>query len=135
MEQHENSGNLKDLAAVRLEHAEEDLKAAKNNLGDNLYRAANNRAYYSIYHSLTVVLALENKSFKRHKDTIAYFNQNYVKTCIFSRNLGHRISVAEEVRHNSDYDDFYIVSRQETEKQVETAEILLAAVKSYLESH
>lgn len=74
MGQREDSGNLRDLSAVRLEHAEEDLKAAKNNLADGLFRVANNRAYYSIYHSLTAVLALENKAFKRHKDTIAYFN-------------------------------------------------------------
>lgn len=100
-----------------------------------VYRATNNRAYYSIYHSLTAVLALANKAFKRHKDTIAYFNQNYVKTRIFSRGLGHKISVAEEVRYNSDYDDFYIVNRSETQKQVETAEILLAVVKSYLKNH
>lgn len=36
MEQHDESGSLRDLAAVRLEHAEEDLKAAKNNLADGL---------------------------------------------------------------------------------------------------
>lgn len=132
MEQHEDSGNLKDLALVRLEHAEEDLKAAENNLSDNLYRAANNRAYYSIYHSITAVLALENKAFKKHKDTIGYFNQTYVKSNIFPRELGHRISIAKEIRHNSDYDDFYIVNKQETEKQIETAKLFLQAVKDFL---
>lgn len=132
MEQHEDSGSLKDLAFVRIEHAQEDLKAAKSNLSDDLYRAANNRAYYSIYHSITAVLALENKAFKKHKDTIGYFNQNYIKTNVFDRELGHRISVAEEVRHNSDYDDFYIVNKQETEKQIETAELFLQAVIDYL---
>lgn len=79
------------------------------------------------------MLALENISYKRHKDTIANFNKNYIKTEVFSRELGHRISKAEIVRHNSDYNEFYLVTKEETIQQIETAEILLYAVEKYLE--
>ena len=58
-------------------------------------RAANNRAYYAIYHAITAVLALEEIAFKKHKDTLAYFNKTYVKEEIFPRSLGHRIAIAE----------------------------------------
>jgi len=130
--QHEDYGGLKDLAFRRVEVAKEDLKTAKMNLKEEHYRAANNRAYYSIYHSITAVLALENVSYKRHKDTIANFNRNYIKTEVFSRELGRRISKAEIVRHDSDYNEFYLVTKEETMQQVETAEILLQAVEEYL---
>lgn len=46
----------------------------------------------------------------------------------------HRLKVAEEVRHNSDYDDFYVVTKTETVKQLETAEMLLNAVKGYIKN-
>lgn len=121
-----------ELAEYRLQVAEEDLEVAKDNFGKNYFRAANNRAYYSIYHSITAVLALEGKAFKRHKDTLAYFNKEYIRTEIFPREFGHQISVAEEVRHSSDYDEFYIASKDESEKQIKCADGLMEAVKQYI---
>lgn len=50
----------------------------------------------------------------------------------FSQELGCRISKAEIVRHDSDYNEFYLVMKDETIQQVETAEILLQAVEEYL---
>lgn len=95
----ETHGNPKDLAMHRLAVSKEDLETARDDFMGNHLRAANNRAYYSIYHAITAVLALEQVAFKRHKDTIAYFNKQYVKTEKFSRQLGRRISRAQEIRH------------------------------------
>lgn len=89
-----NSGNPRDLAMHRLTVAKEDLATAEDDFTGKHFRAADNRAYYSIYHSITAVLALEQVAFKRYKDTIAYFNKEYVKTEKFSRQLGRRISRA-----------------------------------------
>ena len=129
-----NSGNPRDLALHRLTVAKEDLATAKDDFIGKHFRAANNRAYYSIYHSITAVLALEQVAFKRHKDTIAYFNKEYVKTENFSRQLGRRIGRAQEIRHASDYDEFYIASVEEAQEQIDTAELLLNAVEQYVSS-
>ena len=129
-----NSGNPRDLAMHRLIVAKEDLETAKDDFTGEHFRAANNRAYYSIYHSITAVLALEQVAFKRHKDTIAYFNKEYVKTEKFSRQLGRRIGRAQEIRHASDYDEFYIASVEEAQEQIDTAELLLNAVERYVTS-
>ena len=77
---HSDEGNIFDLARHRLDVAKEDLETAISNLKEEHYRAANNRAYYSIYHSICAVFALENVAYKRHKDTLANFNKNYIKT-------------------------------------------------------
>ena len=42
------------------------------------------------------------------------------------------ISEAQEIRHASDYDDFYIVSVEEVKNQLETAKKVLYQVKEYL---
>ena len=76
---------------------------------------------------------MDGTAFKRHKDTLAYFNKEYVKTEIFPRELGRRISKAQEVRHASDYDEFYIASKEETERQIESAELLAKAIMDYLD--
>ena len=127
-----NSGNPRDLALHRLTVAKEDLATAKDDFIGKHFRAANNRAYYSIYHSITAVLALEQIAFKRHKDTIAYFNKEYVKTEKFSRQLGRRIGRAQEIRHASDYDDFYIATREEAEEQILTAEELIDCIEKFV---
>ena len=125
---HSDEGNIFDLARHRLDVAKEDLETAISNLKEEHYRAANNRAYYSIYHSICAVFA-----YKRHKDTLANFNKNYIKTEIFSKDLGRKISKAQTVRHNSDYDDFYLITKEETVQQIETAEQLLDVVEIYIE--
>ena len=92
------------------------------------YRGANNRAYYAIFHVVSAVLALEGVSFKRHKDTLAYFNKNYVAAGILSREMGKKIVKAEEIRHASDYDTFYVASKEDTVQQIETADKLIRMV-------
>ncbi len=43
-------------------------------ISKDLYKAANNRAYYSIFHSIRAILALEPIDFKRHKDVKLHKN-------------------------------------------------------------
>lgn len=64
---------------------------------------------------------------------MANFNINYVKTEIFPRKLGKKIVESEEIRHASDYDDFYIATREEAEEQIETAKELVARVEAYVQ--
>lgn len=124
-------GNKTDVAKHRLRVAKEDLQAANLLLEANSYRGANNRAYYAIFHAVSAVLAMEGVAFKKHKDTLAYFNKNYVATEIFPRNLGRKIVKAEEIRHESDYDTFYIASKEVTVEQIQTAEQLIELVEVY----
>ena len=96
------------------------------------YKGSNNRAYYAIFHAVNAVHALEENGYKRHKDAIANFNKQYVKTEIFPRSMGRKIGEAEEIRHASDYDDFYIASKEEAERQVEVADEFIRMVEEYI---
>ena len=122
----------KELSKHRIEQAREDLEASKFLYSGKFYKSANNRAYYSIFHSIKAVLALKPIDFKRHKDVIAYFNKNYVSTEMFPKKLGHKIAEATIVREDSDYDDEFIVKPEETEEQIKTAEELLELVEEYI---
>ena len=39
---------------------------------------------------------------------------------------------SEEIRHASDYDDFYIATREEAEEQIETGKQLLELIEEYI---
>lgn len=129
MEQPEK-GSIRDLVRYRMETAQSDLQSAEILLKEKEYRGANNRAYYAIYHAISAVHALDGRSYKRHKDTLANFNKDYVKTEIIPKTFGRRIARAEEIRHASDYDDFYIASQEESERQVVVADGLYSWLKS-----
>jgi len=126
-------GTKMDVARHRLMVAREDLDTANLTYEAGKLRAANNRAYYSIFHTVSAVLANEGIAFKRHKDTLSYFNKNYIHTGIFPRELGRKIVKAEEIRHASDYDTFYIASKEVTAQQIQTAEQILCLAEKYLE--
>ena len=101
MTQREYDDARRDLVLYRIETAKEDLDAAKLLLAAKAYKSANNRAYYAIFHSVSAVHALDGKAYKRHKDAIANFNKDYVRTEVFPKEMGRRITGAEAIRHAS----------------------------------
>lgn len=126
-------GTKKDLALYRLETAKSDLNSAKILLNAGEYRGANNRAYYGIYHAISAVHALDGNAYKKHKDALANFNKSYVKTEVFPRTMGRKIAMAEEIRHASDYDDFYLATKDEALEQIQTTEELIELIESYVQ--
>lgn len=134
MKQHEDMGGKADLVRYRIETAQNTLNDAKTLLKSESYKGANNRAYYAIFHALNAIHALNGKAYKRHKDVLANFNKEYVKTGIFPKDLGRKISKAEMIRHASDYDDFYIATASEAEFQIKIAEEFISVVKNYCEN-
>ena len=135
MEQHKETGTKKDLVLYRIDTAKADIRSAKILMEAKEYKGANNRAYYGIYHAISAIHALDERAYKRHKDALANFNKDYVKTEVFPKNLGKRIAEAEEIRHASDYDDFYIATREESQEQIATAEELIQRVVNYVKEH
>ena len=80
----------------------------------------------------TVLKILEEKDFKRHKDAVAYFNQNYVATGLFDREIGKKLGRLKRKREASDYDDFYVASYDEANEQYKAAESIIDAIQSFL---
>lgn len=113
MEQHNQEiGTRRDLVLYRLETARNDLKSARALFSIEDYKGANNRAYYSIFHAINAVHAVSGKAYKRHKDAVANFNKDYVKTSVFPREMGRKIGQAEEIRNASDYDILQVKKNQ-----------------------
>lgn len=129
--QHNDQGTKAELSVYRIESAKEALDTAKIDFREEKYKAANNRAYYAVFHAINAIHALDGRAFKRHKDVIANFNKDYVKTGIFPRDIGRKIAETEEVRHASDYDDFYIVVIDEVREQIEAADEIVDLLEKY----
>lgn len=125
----------KALSQYRFDQAMQCIESAKllSHAGD--YRGAANRSYYAIFHAMRSVLAIEGVDFSKHSGVSAYFRKTYIKTGIFDVEMSDIISMAFEMRSDSDYDDFYVVSKSEVDEQIENAEKFCATVKNYLDQY
>lgn len=110
-----------ELSKYRYEQAKQCIKSANVLVAAEDYKGAVNRSYYAIFHAMRSVPALENKDFSKHSGVAAYFRKEYIKTGIFDIELSDIISSAFDVRSNSDYDDFYVISKEEVEEQIANA--------------
>lgn len=123
----------KNLSNYRIAEAEDSLKVAAHCLKEGLYKDSINRSYYAAFYAVKAILALSTVDFKRHKDVMGYFNKEYVAKEIFQREIGRKLGTLQRVREKSDYDDFYIASREKAEEQFQTAELVIGEVKKYLD--
>jgi uncharacterized protein (UPF0332 family) len=121
-----------DLASQRLQQARECLQTAEVDIAAGLFKAAANRSYYCIFHAMRAVLALDKFDSKKHSGVISAFRKNYVKTGVFTADISDIIRISFTVRNESDYEDFYVISKEKVTTQLENARAFLSAVEEYL---
>ena len=127
-------GSLTDLSAYRLAKAGEDLETARENLESGKYRASVNRSYYAVLHALRAVTTLDRFDSGKHSGIIAFINQNYVKTGVYDKQTSKMIDSCYRRREKADYDDFFLVAREDAALQIDKADAILRAVEQYIAS-
>ena len=108
------------------------LEAAKENLKIGQYKTALNRSYYAVFHAMRAANILRGFDSSKHSGVIAFFTKEFLKTEYMDRKLSFIIKSSSLLREKSDYDDFFIASRTEAEKQVENAGLFVAEVERFI---
>lgn len=125
-------GSLESLAKYRFEMSVEALEDAYIMYENGRYKNSLNRSYYAIFHAIRSVNALDGFDSSKHSGVIAFFNQNYVKTGLFSKDMSKTIRLASESREKADYLDFFIASRDDALNQISRAEEFIGRISDYL---
>lgn len=122
------------LAKVRMERAAELLSDARDMLNKGSYKSANNRAFYAIEKSVKALLATEKVEVATHNGALKQFNFIFIYKGdgTFTAEDYQKIARAEQIRNVSDYDDFYIASKEEAGQQVKNAEYLIGKINTYI---
>ena len=123
-----------DLSKYRFERAEETLNAAKNNLDNGFNNESVTRSYHAIFYGMLAVTLLDGFSASKHSSIISYFRRTYIKTKIFDDKISDIIGNAFTVRTEADYGEFYTVSIEEAQRQINNAKIFLNTIRPYLEN-
>lgn len=121
-----------DLSRARLALAKERIGFAREILKLGDYKTVANRSYYAVFSAMRAVLALDGFDSKRHSGIIAEFRRRYLKTELLPKELSFTIDSLVEVRQGSDYDDFYLISKEEVTEQLVKAETFVAEVEAFL---
>lgn len=122
------------LAQARIDRADELLLEANWLLDKGAYKSANNRAFYAIEKSIKALLATKEVEVLTHNGGLKQFNYLFIYQGdhTFTPEDYKIIAQAEQIRNASDYDDFYITSKDEAKNQVKVAGEFVNKVKKYL---
>lgn len=122
------------LAKVRMSRARELLDDATELLKKDSYKSANNRAFYAMEKGVKALLALKNIEVTTHNGGLKQFNYTFIYKGdgTFIPEDYQKIAGAEQIRNASDYDDFYIASKDETKRLIENTKYILDKIEKYI---
>lgn len=120
------------LSRYRFEKAKEDLETADITLQHDKFDQSINRSYYAIFNALKSLLAYDMFDSKKHSSIIGYFNKQYIASGKIEQRYFKILIEAFTIRTKCDYQDFYMVSREEAENQLNNAKIFPEMIKNYL---
>jgi len=78
-------------------------------------------------------MVLKGVDFGNQEQVVGYFRREFVKTRIFPKVISNTIETLFQVRNESDYDDFYIISKENVTSQLTSAEFFLNEIQKYLD--
>lgn len=122
------------LSIARLSNANECLRDAHLLAEEERYKSLMNRSYYAIFHAMRAVLALDEIDSKKHSGIVSEFRKRYIKTGVFGADMSVIISKLLLARTNSDYDDFYVVSKEDAIIQFHSAEKFVGIIENYIKT-
>ena len=129
--------DFKALALVRLDRAKELYIESKELVKMDSYKSANNRAFYAIEKCIKALLATQQIDVETHNGAVSQFNLIFIHNrdnSIFTKNDYQKIAKADRIRNASDYDDFYVVNKEETRELLDLAEDFLGRTEEYINS-
>lgn len=121
-----------ELMNYRMEMAKERLDSAHILLEHHNFKDSIDRSYYAMFTAVRAILALDGVDFKKHAGVISYFQKEYIKTGVFEVRYSKYLSQAFQIRNNTDYADFFIVSKEDADEQYARAKDFYEMIKNYL---
>ena len=118
-----------------LDHALEMIEVARENLGNDRYSSACNRAYYGCFYAASALIYSKGLSFGKHSAVISAFRQHFVRTGEFDAKWSRIYELVMNTRQVSDYELSVEIEKEQAEEIVSAAAEFIAEVQTWLQSH
>ena len=123
---------LDEMIQYRLEQANETVKEAAALFEMSFWRGTINRSYYAMFYSVLALAVLRQQITSKHSGVIAFFDGEFVKTGVFSKELSQAFHLAFERRQTTDFGGIFTVSEEEASQALQEARTFVATVENFL---
>lgn len=108
-------GSIKDLISYRISRSKETIEEVEMSIKNGKLYNAVNRIYYSMFYIVSALAIQNNFLTSKHRQLLAWFNVNYVKTGIVPVELWKTYKHGYDNRLEGDYDDFKVFTLEEVQ--------------------
>lgn len=115
-----------------LKRADRFLISSKMLIKEGDFESSVSRSYYAMFFCAQALLLSNGLSYSSHKMTISAFGENFVKTGIFSKEMGKDFNRAFDRRQLSDYNYEFIISEEEAGELLGSANNFVQNISGYL---
>jgi uncharacterized protein (UPF0332 family) len=122
---------LKEKVKIAFDRAVDCLDDTEFNLRNERTLASANRAYYTFYYAICALLYSEEISAKTHQGNHAKFNELFIKTGIFKKEVGTWVEKSFRLRQDADYDLEAEITEEDAKEIVDKAHKFIDLVKKY----
>ena len=120
------------IVRIRVERADEELRAARELIGDGLYRIACSRAYYAAFLMTTAALLTLDVARAKHSGVEAAFHESFVKGGRIEAEYGRLYTLLRKTREDSDYNDRAVATEEMARQRLADAERFVVRLEKYL---
>jgi len=112
--------------------ARSSLAAARKLLEEALFAESISRSYYAMFYAAKALLLMDGIDVSKHSAVAAAFGREYVKTGKIDSRYHRMLLDGFEWRQKSDYDVYWLATREAAERCRQEAEAFVAQVEKSL---
>jgi uncharacterized protein (UPF0332 family) len=124
--------SLTDLIIYRISRATESLIEAKLMAETEHWNTSINRLYYACFYAVNALLIKKSFSSPKHTGVKSIFNKEFVRTGLVPVNISEIYNELFNLRHESDYEDFFRADGKLVEQMIPQVERFLEFIKQML---
>ena len=127
-----NVDQLQAIVTHRIEKSDSTFSDVLKSMEFEMYSTAANRLYYSFYYAASALLLSKGVETHRHSSLQSMMHLHFVKTGIMTSDDGLLMRQLFNLRQESDYDDFVVVTKEDLDPLVIKTKELIDKIKSLL---
>jgi uncharacterized protein (UPF0332 family) len=121
-----------EIMRLRVENAKRLLESSQALIDIGDYKSSANRSYYAVFSAMRASLALLKIDSKKHSGVISAFRQHFIKSGKLPPELSDTITELFIIRNESDYNDFYVIAKEDVSAQLKNARQFVFEVEALL---
>jgi len=120
------------IVRIRVERADEELRAVRYLIEVGAYRIACSRAYYAAFLMTTAALLTLDVTRTKHAGVEAAFHESFIKGGRVEVEYGRLYTLLRRAREDSDYNDRARATEEMARQRLADAERFVTRLKQYL---